>query len=81
MGALFDIIGYLAKPLFLAVVALVVLGFVDAGQTSASGTSVGFECQGFTNDPDWNRIICQYHPGRLLNRPVSELVPGFGTDG
>ncbi|MEM9247508.1 MAG: hypothetical protein AAGB05_02315 [Pseudomonadota bacterium] len=85
MGALFDMIGYLAKPLFLAVVALVVLGLLNESQGPRLGGGAGFECQGVFNDPDWNRVLCQYHPGRWLDMPVSQLVPGLSgaaeTDG
>ena len=82
MGALLDIVGYLAKPIFLGLVVLVVLGLLNEGQSRSFGAGIGFECHGFTNDPEWNRVICQYHPARLLQRPVSDLVPGFrGAEG
>ncbi len=80
MGALFDIVGYLAKPLFLAVVVLVVLGLLNEAQAPRIGGGAGFECKGVFDDPEWNRILCQYHPGRWLNAPVSSVVPGLGAD-
>ncbi|MEM1429570.1 MAG: hypothetical protein AAGG09_08945 [Pseudomonadota bacterium] len=78
MGALFDIAGYLAKPIVLGVLVLILLGLLNEGAAPRLGGG-SFECQGFTNDPEWNRVICQYHPARLLNMPVNELLPAFGA--
>ena len=77
MGALIDIVAYLAKPIFLGLVVLILLGLWNAGGGPRVGGGIGFECRGFTNDPDWNRVLCQYHPARLLDMPVSDLLPDF----
>ena len=80
MGALLDVISYLAKPLVLGLIALVLLGLLNEANGPRVGAGVGFECRGFTNDPAWNRTLCQYHPGRLLDRPVTDFLPGFLTE-
>jgi len=77
MGALIDIVAYLAKPIFLGVVILILLGLVSEGSGPRMNGGIGFECRGFTSDPEWNRVICQYHPARLLDMPVGDLLPGF----
>lgn len=78
MQALSDILGGLARPLLLAGVLIVILGLLsDHSGNGATGSS-GFECKGFTSDPEVNRMLCRFHPARLWNTPVEELVPWLG---
>ncbi|PRY21750.1 hypothetical protein CLV78_10819 [Aliiruegeria haliotis] len=72
MGALANVVGGLWKPLALGLLVLVALGLMSDDSGFAAGK---FNCSGFTNDPDLNRIICQYHPVRIWNTPVTELLP------
>jgi len=74
MGALGDLFGTLLKPLLLALLLIVALGlFSDRPGTAGGGAS--FACPRWFDDPGINRMICRYHPVRIWNTPVSELVP------
>lgn len=79
MGALGDLIGGLLKPLLVALLVIVALGLVSNGPGSAgsAGTGAGgaFSCPNWFDDPALNRTICKYHPARVWNTPVADLLP------
>ncbi len=75
MGAIANAIGNLGKPLILGILLLVGLGLLSEDPRAGHLGASGFDCRGFTNDPDLNRAICRYSPARLWNMPITELVP------
>ena len=77
MGALGDLVGGLLKPLLVALLILVALSLFSSRPDAGGGT--GFACTGFTDDPALNRMICRFHPARIWNMPVADLLPWFGA--
>ena len=77
MGAIGDLFGSLLKPLLVALLVIVALGLFSNQPGSAGGAGAGgaFACPSWFDDPAINRAICKYHPARLWNMPVAELLP------
>ncbi|NDR57757.1 hypothetical protein [Aliiruegeria sabulilitoris] len=75
MGALAQTLGGLGRPLVLGLVILLGLGLVSDNSGKGTTASGGLSCKGWTNDPELNRLICRYHPARIWNMPVSEMLP------
>ena len=50
----------------------------DTGEGRAALS--GFACQGGTDNAALNRTLCRYHPARLWNMPISEIIPGLRTN-
>lgn len=74
MGALGDLFGGLLKPLLVALLVLTGMSLFS-NRPDAGGTGVAFECRSYTSDPELNRLICRYHPVRLWNMPIGDLIP------
>jgi hypothetical protein len=80
MNMISDVFGGLLKPLVLGVVLLVGLGLVSADPAAGRTGADGFSCKGFFNDADWNRALCRFHPARIWNTPIADLVPFLGQE-
>lgn len=76
MWGLADLVGGLAKPFVMAAVLLVGLGFLTVDPSAGKAGSGGFTCKGFTSNPEVNRTICRYHPARIWNMPVLQVLGG-----
>ncbi|SDI86379.1 hypothetical protein [Aliiruegeria lutimaris] len=75
MGALAQTLGGLGRPLVLGLVILLGLGLVSDNSGKGTTAAGGLSCGGWTSDPELNRLICRFHPSRIWNMPVSELLP------
>ena len=75
MRAITDLLANFAKPFLVAVVILIGFGLIGADPATGRTGSEGFDCKGFTNNPEWNRTLCRYHPRRIWTTSVGELVP------
>jgi len=74
LSSVLDSLGGFLRPLAVAVLVLVGLGFMN-NTPGATGTN-GFGCSGFTSNPELNRALCRFNPSRLWNTPVVDLIPG-----
>ncbi len=74
MGALLNMIGGMGRPIALGLVILVGLGLANSG-TSGAAKGGGFSCHNATSDPGLNRMLCNLSPERILNTPITELLP------
>ncbi|WP_068114266.1 hypothetical protein [Tropicimonas marinistellae] len=77
MGAIANVIGNMARPLFLGLLLVIGLGFMTGDPHNGHS---GAACRDWTTDPELNRTLCRYHPTRILNTPVTELVPWIVPD-
>lgn len=80
MQGFLDLLVGLARPILLAGVILVCLGLLSDHSGTGTTAATGFECRGFTNDPEINRLLCRYHPARLWNTPVTDLMPWLARE-
>ena len=80
MGALAQTLGGLGKPMALGLVILLGLGLVSDDSSKGTSGAGGFSCSAWTTDPELNRLLCRYHPARIWNMPVSELIPFLGPN-
>jgi len=76
MWGLADLLGGLAKPMVMAAVLLVGLGFLSVDTAAGKAGTGGFTCKGFTSSAEMNRMICRYHPARIWNMPVTQVLGG-----
>lgn len=77
MGALAQTLGGLGRPLVLCVLVLLGLGLLDHDPGTGGEAAGGFSCKHWTSDPKLNRFLCQYHPARIWNMPVTDLLPSL----
>ena len=65
----------LGRPLALGLMLLIGLGLLNVKPEAGRTGTDGFTCHGFTDDAALNRRLCQYHPARIWNMPITELLP------
>ena len=75
MGALGDLFGSILKPLLLALLIIIALGLFSNRPGTAGSGAASFSCPNWFTDPEINRLVCRYHPVRIWNTPVADLLP------
>lgn len=67
----------LSRPLVVVAILLVGAGVLSVDPSAGRASASGFACKGFTNNAELNRAMCRFHPARIWNTPVADLVPGL----
>ena len=74
MGIIGDLFGSLLKPLLVALLFLIALSLLS-DQPGSGTAQAGFSCPSYFSDPELNRLVCRFHPVRIWNMPVRDLLP------
>lgn len=77
MRTIGEILGSPFKPLLVCLVVLMGLGLLSTDPTTGSASAGGVSCPAFTSNADFNRTVCKLNPMRLLDLPVSAVLPAF----
>jgi hypothetical protein len=78
MSILESFFGSVLKPLLVALLILVALGMMSS-RPDRGGGGATFACPQYFADPQINRLVCRFHPVRLWNTPVRDLLPGVAA--
>ena len=70
----------LAKPLVVVMVLLIGASVLAADKGDGRVGLSGIACEGFTSNPQINRLWCTYHPSRIWHLPITEVIPGLKGD-
>ncbi len=76
LSSVLDSLGGFLRPLAIAVLVLIGLGFISNAPDGAGGTT----CRQFTNNIELNRALCRMNPARIWNTPVADLIPGLRSE-
>ncbi len=73
-SSVLDSLGGFLRPLAIAVLVLVGLGFIS---NPPGDGGPGSSCRQLTDNIELNRALCRMNPARLWNTPVADLIPGL----
>lgn len=76
MKSIGEILGSPLKPMLLLLLVLIAVAMLS-GDPSSGQAAGGIACTGLTDNAQFNRMLCQLNPARLLDMPVTELFSGF----